>query len=355
VQITYAVQHQLGIDSCVVGINIGIAHLRAVVALADLQSFTSAAAALGVSQPNLSRTVAEAERRLGVRLFVRTTRSVDPTGDGLEVAAYGRRILLEFDDGLEQIARFVSGERGTVTIACLPSIAAIFLPPYIVEFRRNHPDVSVHVKDGLRDGVVASVRDGSVDFAVVAASGRANDQHRRIRLRPAHQSPSCATNFVVVDRPGRRVVHLVRPRIQHRVTCTECAGKRGSRRRAIGSGTQRSCGGRPHRSGTGRHRHPGTGGTDDVVRKPGLPADRADDPQDHLRSPIARTTPKCKLFGVSQRSGAAPDGMNGPFSTSERVKVTLIRRGRAIPTKGRTVDRGRLTATGARELLHLNE
>ncbi|AMY54677.1 HTH-type transcriptional regulator GltC [Rhodococcoides fascians D188] len=178
VEITYAVQHQLGIDSCVVGINIGIAHLRAVVALADLQSFTSAAAALGVSQPNLSRTVAEAERRLGVRLFVRTTRSVDPTGDGLEVAAYGRRILLEFDDGLEQIARFVSGERGTVTIACLPSIAAIFLPPYIVEFRRNHPDVSVHVKDGLRDGVVASVRDGSVDFAVVAASGRANDLER---------------------------------------------------------------------------------------------------------------------------------------------------------------------------------
>jgi LysR family carnitine catabolism transcriptional activator len=162
VQITYAVQHQLGIDSCVMGINIGIAHLRAVVALADLRSFTSAAAALGVSQPNLSRTVAEAERRLGVRLFVRTTRSVDPTGDGLEVAAYGRRILLEFDDGLEQIARFVSGERGTVTM----------------EFRRNHPDVSVHVKDGLRDGVVASVRDGSVDFAVVAAAGRANDLER---------------------------------------------------------------------------------------------------------------------------------------------------------------------------------
>lgn len=160
------------------GINIGIAHLRAVVALADHQSFTSAALALGVSQPNLSRTVAEAERRLGVRLFVRTTRSVDLTGDGLEVTAYARRVLLEFDDGLEQIGRFVSGERGTVTIACLPSIAAIYLPPYIVEFRRSHPDVSVHVKDGLRDGVVASVRNGSVDFAVVAASGRANDLDR---------------------------------------------------------------------------------------------------------------------------------------------------------------------------------
>ncbi|MBY4013533.1 LysR family transcriptional regulator [Rhodococcus fascians] len=160
------------------GINLGIAHLRAVVALADHASFTAAATWLQVSQPNLSRTVAEAERRLGVRLFVRTTRSVDLTGDGHEVTAYARRVLLEFDDGLEQIGRFVSGDRGTVTIACLPSIAAIFLPPYIVEFRRSHPDVSVHIKDGLRDDVVASVRDGSVDFAVVAASGRANDLMR---------------------------------------------------------------------------------------------------------------------------------------------------------------------------------
>lgn len=177
-QITYSVQHQLGIDSCTVGINLGIAHLRAVVALADHASFTAAANWLQVSQPNLSRTVAEAERRLGVRLFMRTTRSVDLTGDGHEVTAYARRVLLEFDDGLEQIGRFVSGDRGTVTIACLPSIAATFLPPYIVNFRNSHPDVSVHIRDGLRDDVVASVRDGSVDFAVVAASGRANDLMR---------------------------------------------------------------------------------------------------------------------------------------------------------------------------------
>lgn len=188
-QITYSVQHQLGIDSCTVGINLGIAHLRAVVALADHASFTAAANWLQVSQPSLSRTVAEAERRLGVRLFVRTTRSVDLTGDGHEVTAYARRVLLEFDDGLEQIGRFVSGDRGTVTIACLPSIAATFLPPYIVDFRSSHPDVSVHIRDGLRDDVVASVRDGSVDFAVVAASGRANDL---VRLTVSTDAFVCA-------------------------------------------------------------------------------------------------------------------------------------------------------------------
>ena len=38
------------------------------------------------------------------------------------------------------------------------SIAATFLPPYIVDFRNSHPDVSVHIKDGLRDEVDATDR-----------------------------------------------------------------------------------------------------------------------------------------------------------------------------------------------------
>ncbi|MDJ0395056.1 LysR substrate-binding domain-containing protein [Rhodococcus sp. G-MC3] len=153
-------------------INIGIAHLRAIVALTDHGSFTAAAGALDVSQPSLSRTVAEAERRLKVRLFVRTTRSVTPTGDGREVASFARRVLFEFDEGLRQIGRFVSGERGTVTIACLPSLAATYLPQYIVDFRSQHPEVTVHIQDGLRDDVLSAVRDGSVDFALAAAAER---------------------------------------------------------------------------------------------------------------------------------------------------------------------------------------
>lgn len=149
-------------------INLGIAHLRAIVAVADNASFTSAAAVLDVSQPNLSRTIAEAERRLKVRLFVRTTRNVTPTGDGREVATFARRVLSEFDEGLRQIGRFVSGERGTVALACLPSLAATYLPRYIVDFRAEQPDVTVHIQDGLRDDVLAAVRDGTVDFALVA-------------------------------------------------------------------------------------------------------------------------------------------------------------------------------------------
>lgn len=152
-------------------INLGVHHLRAVVAVADRASFTAAAADLGVAQSSLSRTVAEAERRLGAQLFRRTTRRVEPTGDGREVAEHARRVLAAYDDGLRELGRYASGQRGSVVVACLPSLAASFLPAHVVRFRAAHPDVRLDIRDGLRDTVLAAVRSGEVDLALVATTG----------------------------------------------------------------------------------------------------------------------------------------------------------------------------------------
>ncbi len=141
-------------------INLGISHLRSIVAIADYESFTSAAHALGVSQSSLSRSVAEAERRLDVTLFERTTRRVELTTHGHEIIEHARRMLHDFDDGLTQIERFVTGDRGIVTVACLPSLAATFLPPYVVDFRERHPHVRLQIRDGLRQEVLDAVYSG---------------------------------------------------------------------------------------------------------------------------------------------------------------------------------------------------
>ncbi|AHK29013.1 putative HTH-type transcriptional regulator ybhD [Rhodococcus opacus PD630] len=152
-------------------INLGISHLRSIVAIADYASFTSAAHALDVSQSSLSRSVAEAERRLDVTLFERTTRRVELTTHGHEIIEHARRMLHDFDDGLTQIERFVTGDRGIVTVACLPSLAATFLPPYVVSFREQHPDVRLQIRDGLRQEVLDAVYSGTVDLALVTTSG----------------------------------------------------------------------------------------------------------------------------------------------------------------------------------------
>jgi DNA-binding transcriptional LysR family regulator len=89
--------------------NLELRHLRALVAVAEVQTFTDAAIALGTSQASVSRSVAAPERALGVRVFQRTTRSVTPTATGKRIIEHARRVLDEARL-LEEAARDASGE-----------------------------------------------------------------------------------------------------------------------------------------------------------------------------------------------------------------------------------------------------
>jgi DNA-binding transcriptional LysR family regulator len=89
--------------------NLELRHLRALVAVAELQTFTDAAIALGTSQASISRSVAALERTLGVRVFQRTTRSVTPTATGNRIIDHARRVLDEARL-LEEAARDAFGE-----------------------------------------------------------------------------------------------------------------------------------------------------------------------------------------------------------------------------------------------------
>lgn len=89
--------------------NLELRHLRALVAVAEVQTFTDAAIALGTTQASVSRSVAALEHVLGVRVFQRTTRSVTPTATGKRIIEHARRVLDEARL-LEEAARDASGE-----------------------------------------------------------------------------------------------------------------------------------------------------------------------------------------------------------------------------------------------------
>jgi len=78
--------------------DVELRHLRCLVAVVDAGTFTDAAIELGISQAAVSRSVLALERRLGVRLLHRTSRSVTPTTAGVQVLARARQILNEVDE-----------------------------------------------------------------------------------------------------------------------------------------------------------------------------------------------------------------------------------------------------------------
>ncbi|WP_219419261.1 LysR family transcriptional regulator [Pseudonocardia nigra] len=175
------------------GIDLGLNHFRAIVAVADAGGFTAAAERLGLAQSSLSRAVHEVERRAGVRVFERTTRQVLLTSEGRELVALARHALDGVATSMNHFAGYLAGTRGSVTVATLPSLAATLLPGVVGAFHAHHPSVTLRIEDALSEEVTERVRCGAVDLAVTVPQGPV----------PGLRSGPLATDrFLVVVPPG---------------------------------------------------------------------------------------------------------------------------------------------------------
>ena len=133
-------------------------------------SFTRAAEELRLSQPVVSRTIGDIERSVGTRLLERTTRSVRTTDAGREFLAVAQSVLETYRLELARFAAYREGDAGHVTIAALPSAAAVLLPPICAAFLTAHPDITLHLLDGTTREVLEHLRTGAADLAVTDVS-----------------------------------------------------------------------------------------------------------------------------------------------------------------------------------------
>ncbi len=144
--------------------------LVAFLAVARERSFTRAAAHIGVSPSALSHTIRKLEERVGVRLLIRTTRSVSPT-------QAGERLLGTIGPHFDQIHAEIEGlnslrdhPAGTVRITTGNHAAKAILLPAITTFLSDYPDVNVEISvdPGFVD-IVAERFDAGVRFGETVA------------------------------------------------------------------------------------------------------------------------------------------------------------------------------------------
>jgi DNA-binding transcriptional LysR family regulator len=101
-------------------------------------SFSKAAREFSLSQPSVSRTIAALERRLGVKLLIRTTRQVSATDAGEALLARARDALLAIDDA-ESSARGADRLTGVLRVALPPGYGAWRIVPLLPAFFARHP------------------------------------------------------------------------------------------------------------------------------------------------------------------------------------------------------------------------
>jgi len=129
-----------------------LSELTAFLAVAEEQSFTRAAAKLGVSQSALSHTVRRLETRLGLRLLSRTTRHVAPTEAGARLAATLRPAFDEIDAQIAAVTEFREKPAGTIRITTGEHAAETILWPVLERLLPDYPDIKVELN--LDQGLV---------------------------------------------------------------------------------------------------------------------------------------------------------------------------------------------------------
>lgn len=153
------------------GFDVAIKHIRAVNSVALYGSFTAAAADLGMTQSAVSRLVLQLEKQLGVSLFLRSTRNVILTAPGREFTASTRRFIEDLNIQVENARALGEQIRGRLIISCLLSITHHVVPDAVLKYRKAHPGVEVHLREGLGSEVHEDVRSGLADFGVGNMTG----------------------------------------------------------------------------------------------------------------------------------------------------------------------------------------
>jgi DNA-binding transcriptional LysR family regulator len=140
--------------------------VQAFIAVAAQRNFRRAAAGLHITQTALSRRLQTLEAYLGMRLIERTTRSVELTRTGAEFLPRAQRLLTELETALTDIRETGKAMRGSVTIACVPSIGARYLPHVIRQYSAAYPENRITIHDHSSFGVAEAVLRREAEFGI---------------------------------------------------------------------------------------------------------------------------------------------------------------------------------------------
>lgn len=183
--------------------------MRVFVEVAQCQSFAAASRRLELSAPAVTRSVAQLEHALGVRLFNRSTRHVRLTDAGARYLEDTRRIL----EDVEQAEAMVSGSyaepRGILSVTAPVLFGQKHIVPIITEYLQQNPSVTVRalfydrVSNILDEGLDVAIRIGHLSDSGIYATPVGNVQ------RVVCASPGYLKKFGEPGHPSELVDHAI--------------------------------------------------------------------------------------------------------------------------------------------------
>ncbi len=184
--------------------NLKLRHLQLLVALDQFRHLGRAAEFLSVTQPAVSKTLAEIERMFGLSLFDRSTRGTEPTPYGATVVRFARSVLADFDRTRDEIAAVTSGATGRVRVGAMVVATPVLLAGAVERLKAQSSQTAVLVEEGDLTRLLPRLRVGELDLFVG-------------RLEPGYAAPDLETEALydepmrIVARPDHALAKKRRP------------------------------------------------------------------------------------------------------------------------------------------------
>ena len=140
--------------------------MRALVALSDLKLVARVSEALGVTQPAVSKQIAELEKIVGVPVVTRDRNRLYLTPIGTRLAEHARQALGQLDRAAFDIEAMTSGVSGSVAVGVVSSVAPTLLPGTIALFKRSTPQANVVVSEGHFVELLPQLEAGALDLLI---------------------------------------------------------------------------------------------------------------------------------------------------------------------------------------------
>jgi len=165
-------------------------HIRYFMAVAEEGGFTRAAGRLGIGQPPLSQQIKDLEREIGVALFHRVPRGAELTSAGAAFLKIIQSVPGQVRSAAEAARRAARGETGSLRIGFTGSGAFNNLVPSIIRaYRRAAPGVELTLEESNSNGLVAALREGTLDVAFLRPAAVSEDG---LRFRVVAEEPMVA-------------------------------------------------------------------------------------------------------------------------------------------------------------------
>ncbi len=149
--------------------------LHVLMTVVQAGSMGKAAERLNTSQPNISRSIAELEHALGVRLLDRHRQGIEPTEFGRALLDCGVAVFDDLRQGVKNIEFLADPTAGEVRIGCTPVLAATFVSAVVDRLSRRHPGIVFHLTSAYVETLHRELSERNLDLVIAARLGPLSD------------------------------------------------------------------------------------------------------------------------------------------------------------------------------------